>query len=120
MAGYPHFFEDLRLSDESKVEGINDGLKIMGKGLFKFKIEDDNGQTHKIKIPNSLYLPGLKRCLLSPQHWAQEAGDEGTWCKNTATHNILFWDQKRFQKSVLHCSSTNTPVFYTAPSSRAY
>ncbi len=49
-----------------------------------------------------------------PQHWAQEAGDkhplpDGTWCKNTATHNILYWDQKHFQKLVLHCSSTNTP-----------
>jgi hypothetical protein len=125
MAGYPHLFEDMRLSNEGKLEGINDGLKIMGKGTFKFKIEDDNGQTHKIKIPNSLYLPGLKRCLLSPQHWAQEVGDEhplldGTWCKNTATHNILYWDQKHFQKSVPHCSSTNTPVFYMAPSLRAF
>jgi hypothetical protein len=43
MAGYPHLFKDLRLSDEGEVEGINDGLKIMGKGTFKFKIEDDNG-----------------------------------------------------------------------------
>jgi hypothetical protein len=84
MAGYPHLFEDLRLSDKGMVEGINNGLKIMGKGTFKFK------------IPNSLYLPGLKRCLLSHQHWVQEAGDEhplpdGTWCKNMATHNILYW-----------------------------
>jgi hypothetical protein len=55
----------------------------------------------------------------------QEAGDEhplpdGTWCKNTVTHNILYWDQKCFQKSVPHCSLTNTPVFYTAPSLQAY
>jgi hypothetical protein len=84
MAGYPQLFKDLQLSNEGKVEGINDVLKIVGKGTFKFKIEDYNGQMHEIKIPNSLYLPGLKRCLLSPQHWAQEAGDEhslpdGTW-----------------------------------------
>jgi hypothetical protein len=125
MAGYPHLFEDLRLSDEGEVEGINNGLKIMGKGTFKFNIEDDNGQMHEIKIPNSLYLPGLKRCLLLPQHWVQEAGDEhplpdGTWCKNMATHYILYWDQKHFQKSVPHCSSMNTPVFYMGPSLQAY
>jgi hypothetical protein len=125
MANAPHLFEDLRLSDKGKVQGINDGLEIKGKGTFKFKIEDNNGQTHEIKIPNSLYIPDLERCLLSPQHWAQEAGDdhplpEGTWCKNMATHNILFWDQKHYQKSVPHSSSTNTPVFYTAPLSRAY
>jgi hypothetical protein len=120
MAGYPHLFEDLRLSDGGEVEGINEGLKIMGKGIFKFKMEDHNG--HAIKILNSLYLPGLKRYLLLPQHWAQEAGEEhplpdGTWCKSTATHNILYWYQKHFQKLVPHCSLTNTPVFYTAPSS---
>jgi hypothetical protein len=125
MVGYPHLFKDLQPSNKGKVEGFNDGLKIMGKGTFEFKIEDDNGQTHEIKISNSLYLPGLKRCLLLPQHWSQEAGDEhplpdSTWCKNTATHNIMYWDQKRFQKLVPHCSSMNTPVFYTASSLQAY
>jgi hypothetical protein len=40
MVGYPHLFEDLRLSDEGGVEGIKNGLKIMGKGTFKFKIEE--------------------------------------------------------------------------------
>jgi hypothetical protein len=43
MAGYPHLFEDLQLSDEGKVEGINDWLKIMGKGTLKLKVEDNNG-----------------------------------------------------------------------------
>jgi hypothetical protein len=125
MANAPHLFEDLWLSNKGKVQGINNGLEIKGNSTFKFKIEDNNGLTHKIKIPNSLYLPGLERCLLSPQHWVQEMGDkhplpEGTWCNNMATHNILFWDQKCFQKLVLHSSLTNTPVFYMAPSSRAY
>jgi hypothetical protein len=40
--------------------------------------------------------------------------------KKMATHNILYWDQKLFQKSVLHCSSTNTPVFYKAHLLQAY
>jgi hypothetical protein len=40
--------------------------------------------TYKIQIPNSLHAPELKRCLLSPQHWVQEAKDnhprpKGTW-----------------------------------------
>jgi hypothetical protein len=95
IANAPHLFEDLRLSNKGIVQGINDGLEIKGKRTIKFKIEDNSRRMHKIKIPNSLYLPGLERCLLLPQHWVQEAGDkhplpEGTWCKNTATHNILF------------------------------
>ncbi len=75
MVNTPHLFEDLKLEEVGEVEGIKLGLDIKGKGIFKFKIEDDNGMMHEIEIPNSLYVPDLKRCLLSPQHWVQEAKD---------------------------------------------
>ncbi len=78
MANSPHLFDSLVLSEVGKVDGINGGLEIAGKGTFKFKLTDDDGRTHIIRIPNSLYLPKLKICLLSPQHWAQEAGDGQT------------------------------------------
>ncbi len=68
MVNTPHLFEDLKLGEAGEVEGIKSGLDIKGMGTFKFKIKDDNGMTHEIKIPNSLYVPELKRCLLSPQH----------------------------------------------------
>jgi hypothetical protein len=68
----PHLFKDLNLGDLGEVEGIKSGLDIKGIETFKFKIKDDNGMIHEIKIPNSLYVPALKRCLLSPQHWVQE------------------------------------------------
>ena len=73
MANSPHLFDDLILSDVGKVDGINEGLAILGKGTFKFNISDNDGRIHRIRIPNSLYLPKLQGCLLSPQHWAQEA-----------------------------------------------
>ncbi len=76
MANAPHLFEDLRLDDnKGQVDGINSGLDIAGQGTFKFNITNDDGKIHMIKIPNSLYVPNLKRCLLLPQHWVQEAGD---------------------------------------------
>jgi hypothetical protein len=75
MANAPHIFEDLKLGDVGEVEGIKSGLDIKGTGTFKFKIKEDNGMTHEIKIPNSLYVPELKRSLLLPQHWVQEAKD---------------------------------------------
>jgi hypothetical protein len=75
MANSPHLFENLVLSEVGKVDGINDGLEIASKGTFKFMIAEDDGRTHIIHVSNSLYLPKLKNCLLSPQHWAQEAGD---------------------------------------------
>ncbi len=55
-----HLFEDLKLRDVGEVEGIKSGLDIKGTGTLKFKIKDDNGMTHKIKIPNSLYVPELR------------------------------------------------------------
>jgi len=69
MANAPHLFEDHHLIDNAgEVNGIGKGLAIKGKGTFKFSLEDDNSKIHTIKIPNSLYLPGLKQCILSPQH----------------------------------------------------
>jgi hypothetical protein len=75
MVNAPHLFEDLKLRDVGEIEGIKSGLDIKGTGTFKFKIKDDDGMMPKIKIPNSLYVPELRRCLLSPQHWVQEAKD---------------------------------------------
>ncbi len=53
MVNLPYFFEDLKLREVGEVEGIKSGLDIKGMGTFKFKIKDDNGMAHKIKIPNS-------------------------------------------------------------------
>ena len=118
MANSPHLFDDLILSDVGKVDGINEGLAILGKGTFKFNISDDYGRVHRIRIPNSLYLPKLKGCLLSPQHWAQEAGDNETWMGNFAHCCILHWLGGK--KTVPFHTSTNTPIFHMASSSSTY
>ena len=104
MANSPHLFEDLKLVKMGAVEDIKQGLDIKGVGTFKLKIDDNNGRMHEIKIPNSLYIPELRRCLLSPQFWAQEAGDNhpqprGTCMENDDVNCVLFWGQGRFQKS---------------------
>jgi hypothetical protein len=70
-----HQFEDLILDTGQPVQGIQGGLSIKGHGTFKFSIKDDKGSVHMIKIPNSMYLPDLKHCLLSPKDWAQTAPD---------------------------------------------
>jgi hypothetical protein len=68
--------DNLVLSNKGMVDGINDGLENWGKGTFKLTIGDDNGRWHNICSPESLYVPGLKKCLLSPQHWLQAAAEE--------------------------------------------
>jgi hypothetical protein len=72
MANAPHLFEDLRLDDnKGQVDvGINSGLDMAGQRTFKFNIINDDEKAHMIRIPNSLYIPNLKRCLLLPQHLA--------------------------------------------------
>jgi hypothetical protein len=120
MANAPHLFEDLHLiNDAWEVNGIGDGLETMGKGTFVFSLADDNGKVHTIKIPNSLFLPGLRQCLLSPQHWVQEAKDGQTWMGNFECECVLNWHGLG-TKTVPFDSSTNTPIFTTAPSSHAY
>jgi hypothetical protein len=77
-----HLLDNLILPNKSSVDGITDGLPIKGKGTFKFTIEDNKGRRHNICIPEFLYVPGLKKCLLSPQHWVQTAADKKTWMGN--------------------------------------
>jgi hypothetical protein len=74
MVNTPHLFKDLKLGDVGEVEGIKSGFNIKGMGTFKFKLKDDNGMLHKIEF-QTVYVPELKRCLLSSQHWVQEAKD---------------------------------------------
>jgi hypothetical protein len=114
----PYLLDNLVLSDKGSVDGMTDGLPIKGKGTFKFTILDDNGRWHNIRIPKSLYVPGKKKCLLSPQHWVQTAVDKKTWMGNFDDCCILFWDGG--QKTAPFSTATNVLIIFTAPSLRTY
>ncbi len=121
MVNSEHLLEDLKLTPHNKrcVKGINEGLTIAGEGTFQFTITDDNCRHHTIRILNSLYLPGLKSCLLSPQHWAQEAGDNQTFMGNFAHCCTLHWGDG-FVKTIPFNPATKTPIFHMAPASCTY
>jgi hypothetical protein len=122
MANKAHLFEDLHLNnDKGQVDGISDGLEIAGKGTFEFNIKDDEGKQHTFRIRNSLYVPKMRRCLLSPQHWAQEVGDKQTWMelkRQWPYDCVLNW--KEGKKTIPHQLSNNVPIFYTASSLTRY
>jgi hypothetical protein len=126
MANSPHLFEDLHLINKGKqVDGIGAGLEVEGTGTFVMRISNDDGQTHKIKIPNSFYLPKLRQCLLLPQRWAQETkakrGNKGkAWMDNYWDKCVLLWDGGKFKWLIPHDPLTNTPSFYSAPASKTY
>ena len=77
MANRTDQFEgNLKLVEgDHQVDGIGSGIAIKGFRTFKFRLEDNNGQVHTIRVPNLLYVPSLKIVLLAPHHWAQEAHD---------------------------------------------
>jgi hypothetical protein len=107
------------------VEGIQGGLVIKGIGTFNLHNEDNEGAVHHIKIPNSNYIPGLKICLLLPQHLAQETQDKyplprGTRIEDNDEALLLIWNQGKHKQTVLHSPLTNTPTFITAPALRTY
>jgi hypothetical protein len=122
MVNYAHLFEDLRLNkNNGQVSGIAAGLAIKGEGTFKFDITNNDGKRHTIRIKNSLYVPKMRRCLLSPQHWVQEAKNGETWMefKREFPYDcILNW--KGGKKTIPNQPATNVPVFYTALSSLRY
>jgi hypothetical protein len=125
MVNAPHLFEDLKLGNVGEIEGIESGLDIKGTGTFKLKINDDNSMMHEIKISNSLYIPELKRCLLIPRHWVQEAKDnyprpKGTRMSLDNEFYYVHWGQAKCQKLIPYNPSTNVPILYTAALSRAY
>ncbi len=122
MVNKAHLFEDLCLNEaKGQVSGISDGLAIAGEGTFNFNIKDDEGKQHTIHIKNSLCVPDMRRCLLLPQHWVQEAGDKQTWmeAKREWPYDCVFhWNGGK--QTIPHQLSTNVPVFYTASSSTRY
>jgi hypothetical protein len=125
MVNAPHLFKDLKLREVGETEGIKSGLDIKGMGTFKFKIKDNNGMTHEIKIPNSLHIPELKRCLLSPQHLVQEAKDncprpKGTRMIQDNEFNNVYWGQAKYQKSIPYNPLTNILILYTTTSLHPY
>jgi hypothetical protein len=125
LGNHPDQFEDLRMHNNTEVEGIQGGLGIKGTGTFKFHIEDDKGGVHPIKIPNSKYVPDLKVCFLSPYHWAQEANDhypvpKGTKMDADNKALTLIWKQQKYRWMIPYHPLTNTPSFRTAPASCTY
>ena len=63
-----HFIGYIRRLDNVFINGINGKLPIRGIGTIQWKIEDDDGKVHAIRIPNTFYVPQLEHCILSPQH----------------------------------------------------
>jgi hypothetical protein len=80
---------------------------------------------HHIMIPNSKYIPGLKMCLLLPQHLAQEAQNKhpcprGTRIADNDEALLLIWNLGKHKRTVPHSPLAKTPTFRMALASHIY
>jgi GAG-pre-integrase domain len=99
---------------------------ITHKGTIEWKIQDDEGTTQTLTIPNSYYVPTSSNRLLSPQHMAQQMNDHypvkrGTWCATYDDAICLQWNQRQHTKTVqLDPKSSNVGTIWTIPGYRAH
>jgi hypothetical protein len=104
-----------------KVDGFGGGsVGATHKGTIRWILQDDVGVGHPIYIKNAYYCPDAPCRMLSPQHWAQSKGDhspnpEGTGCTTTSQEVVLYWDQRKYVKTIRLDKATNVGITATAP-----
>jgi hypothetical protein len=77
------------------------------------KIEDDDGNVHKDRLPNSYYVLNTKGKLLSPQHWLgelQKQGKKGAHSRTDYDRITMNWPDGS-KKTVLLDSVTSVGTF---------
>jgi hypothetical protein len=83
------------------------------RGTLQWRLEDDEGVVHDIRIPGSYYIPDGKHRLISPQHWSQMAQGRSS-CLTLHDRAILKWKNGQATKTI-PIDSQNIFTFYLAP-----
>ena len=110
---------------DRKVKGIKGHANATHRGTLKWHIEDDQGLVHVMIIHGAYLILDMATRILSPQHLAQQVGDqypmeEGTGALTTSKNISLFWAQRRFAKTVHLDRKTNVGLTTTASGARSF
>jgi hypothetical protein len=110
---------------KTQIQRINGNADATLLGTVKWSIEDDEGRIHHIILPGTYYSQHAKKKLLSPQHWAKQAGNEhpirnGTWCATYANKIKLHWDQQRYTRTIHLNPRSNVGILRMAPTITKY
>ena len=101
------------------VRGIGGSVSANLMGTVKWSIEDDDGVVHSFLLHNMYYNADSPYRLLSPQHMAQVLKDDfpkrrGTWCGTFGDAIELYWDQRKYKRTIRLSLSSNIGLFKSA------
>jgi len=131
ISGYIEDFREPPTPTNKVIKGFNGSrtYNVM-QGTANYQWEDDEGQVHTFDIPGSIYVPGSKVRLLSPQHWAKHVkrqakrtGHQSYIARESIDDEqcILTWGtQGQFTRTIPLDRNSNVATFSTAPGFRAY
>eukprot|EP00978_Attheya_sp_CCMP212_P037948 scaffold183254_cov63-Attheya_sp.AAC.2 len=119
-----HFISPITPIHNQIVKGIGEA-RVVGEGTLCWHIEDDDGISHAVTIKNALYVPDLPICLLCPQQWSQQANDNypsprGTYHAGFDDVLELYWDQRKFKRTIPWDNRTNTCRFRSSSGAKRY
>ena len=103
-----------------KVKGIRGHAQAMYKGTIQWKVQDDQGQSHRFMLPNSYFVATAPSRILCPQYLAQSAKDTYPLplCTGEVTGDEyiqLFWNQHKYVKNIKLDQRRNIGMTHTAP-----
>ena len=107
-------------SINSKVKCIGGHAQATYTGTVQRKVQDDHGQSHRFTLPNSYFVATAPSWILCPQHLAQTAKDNyplplGTREVTGDEYIQLFWNQRKYVKTIKLDPRRNTGMTHTAP-----
>ena len=111
------------------VSGVGGLIRCKKKGTVSWTIEDDQGRSHDVLIPDTPMCSALPTRLFSPQHWAQEVERKsrfpilGSWrphCTTNADTTTLTWGRGKFTKTVTLDKNKNVAIMSTRPGIKKY
>ncbi len=111
------------------VTGVGGIIKCKTKGTVSWTIEDDQGRSHDIIIPDTPMCTEIPHRLLSPQHWAQEIERKSRlpmlerWrpmCITNSDSTKLSWGRGKFTKTVALDRKKNVAIMTTKPGIKRY
>ena len=82
-------FEDKPVKVNARVKGVGGAINLSHKGTIRWSFQDNEGRSHTFLIKDLFYARNAPCCLLSPQHWSQNASDNTARSKEPGQQHTM-------------------------------